>query len=84
MTKYLLLLFYVFHLLFCLKMIPLVNGKIVSESSLLEGIHVINLSSNNGAVTDSRGYFQIKAKVSDTLQFSAINLKATQHILKKK
>lgn len=60
----------------------IVNGKVVSESSLLEGIHVINLSKQNGAVTDSRGYFKIKAKVSDTLQFSAINLKATRYVLK--
>jgi hypothetical protein len=60
----------------------IVNGKIVSESSLLEGIHVINLSKRNGAITDARGYFQIKAKVSDTLQFSAVNLKATRYVLK--
>lgn len=59
-----------------------VKGKIVSESSFLEGIHVINLSKRNGAITDARGYFQIKAKVSDTLQFSAVNLKATRYVLK--
>ena len=82
MTKYLLLLFTCFPFVVLSQNDSTINGKIVSESSLLEGIHVINLSSNNGAVTDSRGYFQIKAKVSDTLQFSAINLKATQHILK--
>lgn len=82
MTKYLLLLFTCFPLVVLSQNDSTFNGKIVSESSLLEGIHVINLSSNNGAVTDSRGYFQIKAKVSDTLQFSAIHLKATQHILK--
>lgn len=82
MTKYLLLLFTCFPFVVLSQNDSTINGKIVSESSLLEGIHVINLSSNNGAVTDSRGYFQIKAKVSDTLQFSAINLKATQHVLK--
>ena len=54
----------------------IINGKVVSESSLLEGIHIINLSKKNGAVTDARGYFQISAKVSDTLQFSAVTLKA--------
>ena len=59
-----------------------ISGKVVSESSLLEGIHVINLSTRNGVVTDSRGYFQINAKVSDTLQFSAINLKAIRYIIK--
>lgn len=59
----------------------IINGKVVSESSLLEGIHIINLSKKNGAVTDARGYFQISAKVSDTLQFSAVNLKARRYVL---
>lgn len=59
----------------------IIKGKVVSESSLLEGIHIINLSKKNGAVTDSRGYFEISAKVLDTLQFSAVNLKARRHVL---
>lgn len=82
MAKRLLLLFMFFPLVVLSQNDSTINGKIVSESSLLEGIHVINLSKRNGAVTDSRGYFQIKAKVSDTLQFSAVNLKATRHVLK--
>jgi len=57
-------------------------GKVVSESSLLDGIHVINLSKNNGVITDSRGYFNIAVEINDTLQFSAVNLKATRHIVK--
>mgnify|MGYP006141999963 FL=1 len=60
----------------------IIKGKIVSESNLLEDIHVINLTENKGTVTDSRGYFQIKAKVSDTLQFSAVNLKANRYVIK--
>jgi len=59
----------------------IIKGKVVSESSLLEGIHIINLSKKNGAITDSRGYFQISAKISDTLQFSAVNLKATRYVV---
>lgn len=82
MAKRLLLLFIFFPLVVLSQNDSLVNGKIVSESSLLEGIHVINLATRNGVVTDSRGYFQIKAKVSDTLQFSAVNLKATRYIIK--
>ncbi len=82
MIKRLLLLYIFFPLVVFSQNDSIVSGKIVSESSLLEGIHVINLSKRNGAITDSRGYFQIKAKVSDTLQFSAVNLKATRHILK--
>jgi hypothetical protein len=82
MIKRLLLLYIFFPLVVLSQNDSIVSGKIVSESSLLEGIHVINLSKRNGAITDARGYFQIKAKVSDTLQFSAVNLKATRHILK--
>ena len=59
----------------------IINGKVVSESSLLEGIYIINLSQKNNAVTDARGYFQIGAKISDTLQFSAVNLKAKRYVL---
>ena len=82
MAKRLLLLYIFFPLVVLSQNDSIVSGKIVSESSLLEGIHVINLSKRNGAITDARGYFQIKAKVSDTLQFSAVNLKATRHVLK--
>lgn len=58
-----------------------IKGKIISESNLLEGIHVINLSKNEGVITDARGYFEISGNVSDTLQFSAVNLKATRYII---
>lgn len=61
--------------------VSIIKGKVVSESSLLEGIHIINLSKKNGTVTDSRGYFEISAKISDTLQFSAVNLKARRYVL---
>ena len=82
MAKRLLLLYIFFPLVVLSQNDSIVSGKIVSESSLLEGIHVINLSKRNGAITDARGYFQIKAKVSDTLQFSAVNLKATRYVMK--
>ena len=82
MAKRLLLLYIFFPLVVLSQNDSIVSGKIVSESSLLEGIHVINLSKRNGAITDVRGYFQIKAKVYDTLQFSAVNLKATRYVMK--
>lgn len=82
MAKRLLLFLVFFPIVVLSQNDSIVNGKIVSESSLLEGIHVINLSKRNGAITDSRGYFQIRAKVLDTLQFSAVNLKATRYVLK--
>ncbi|MCL9769022.1 hypothetical protein NAT47_01185 [Flavobacterium sp. HXWNR69] len=78
-----LLLFLVFYPLIVLSQNDsIVNGKVVSESSLLEGIHVINLSKRIPTTTESRGYFKIKVGISDTLQFSAVNLKATRYIVK--
>lgn len=61
----------------------IISGKIVSESNNLEGIHILNISKKIGEITDARGYFKIKVQVNDTLQFSAINLKATQYTIKK-
>lgn len=59
----------------------IIKGKVVSESSMLEGIYIINLSKKNSVVTNERGYFQISANISDTLQFSAVNLKAKKYVL---
>jgi len=59
----------------------LFHGKISSESTQLEGIHVINSSSKEGTITDKRGYFSIIAKANDVLQFSAVHLEAKQHIV---
>ena len=59
----------------------IIKGKVVSDSSMLEGIYIINLSKKNNVVTNERGYFQISAKISDTLQFSAVNLKAKKYVL---
>ena len=81
MLNKILFFFFIFPMFIFSQNEVLVNGKVVSESSLLEGIHVINLSKKNGVITDSRGYFQIQVSISDTLQFSAVNLKATRHIV---
>ena len=60
----------------------IIKGKVVSESNSLEGIHIFNISQKTGEITDARGYFNIKVKINDTLQFSAVHLKATQYIIK--
>lgn len=61
----------------------ILKGKITSDSSSLEGVHVINRSQKKGTTTSQGGYFILKAKVSDTIIFSAVHLKAVQHIVKK-
>ena len=82
MTKKLFFFFFFYSIVVFCQNDTLINCKIVSESNLLEDIHVINLSKKKGTVTDARGYFQINVNVSDTLQFSAVNLKATRYVIK--
>lgn len=60
------------------------KGRIVSELKDLEGVHIINISSIAGAVSDADGYFYIKAKESDTLLFSAVFLEKKKYIISKK
>lgn len=61
----------------------IIKGKVVSTSSSLEGIHILNLNKGIGIATDDRGYFAIRVAIGDTLQFSAIHLIATKHIIEK-
>lgn len=83
MIKTLLFIFLFFPIIVLCQNDTIISGKVVSESNNLEGIHVINISKKTAGITDVRGYFKITVKVSDTLQFSAVHLKATQHVIKK-
>lgn len=46
------------------------NGKVSSDVSVLEGIFVTNLKSNQTSATDKEGNFSMWAKVGDTLVFN--------------
>ena len=83
MTKRLLLFFMFFSLLGWAQSDTIIKGKVVSTSSSLEGIHILNLNKGIGIATDDRGYFAIRVAIGDTLQFSAIHLVATKHIIEK-
>jgi hypothetical protein len=61
----------------------ILKGKIISESSNLEDIHVVNRSQKKVTTSLQGGYFTLKAKINDTIIFSAVNLKAVQYIVKK-
>ncbi len=54
-----------------------VRGKVQSESSksILQNVHVLNLSKVFGTITDEKGIFEINASVNDTLYFSYIGYK---------
>ncbi|MVO08697.1 hypothetical protein GOQ30_05905 [Flavobacterium sp. TP390] len=58
-----------------------VNGKIISDSLDVENITVFNISSNVGAVSDFKGKFSIKARVSDTLFFQGLAFVSKKYIV---
>ena len=57
------------------------KGNIKIENDGLDGIHVLNKTSNRITITDAYGYFSIPVKLGDTLQFSAIQLKKKEIIV---
>ena len=60
----------------------LLKGKVISDASNLDGIHVINLTNEKNTITEKGGFFSILAKVNDTLMFSGMQIKGIQIILK--
>ena len=51
-----------------------INGTIICDSNLVEGVHVLNLVNEKSTVTDRNGHFSIVAKQGDLLVFSAVHL----------
>lgn len=82
MVKKLLFFFFIFPSFIFSQNDTLIKGKVVSESNSLEGIHILNISQKTVEITDARGYFKMKVKLNDTLQFSAVHLEATKYIIK--
>ena len=60
-----------------------VKGNVQSETSksILQNVHVLNLSKVKGTITNSKGEFEINAKVNDTLYFSYIGYKPLKIIV---
>ena len=54
------------------------HGKVNADMRNLEGIYVINLTTENAAITDSKGYFTIKAAVGDSLLLSSVQFKSVK------
>ena len=55
-----------------------VNGVVVNTSNdfPLGNVHIVNLTRVTGTITDSKGVFNIRAAVNDTLYFSFIGFKS--------
>ena len=58
------------------------NGKIVSEASNVDGILIINISNNKTSQSKKEGLFSIQAKPTDTLYFSGMQIIDSKIILK--
>lgn len=58
-----------------------ISGKVRSDSLVVEGAHVINLTSKVGTVSDALGKFKIPVKLYDTILFSDIEFKNIQVIV---
>ncbi|QAA80366.1 hypothetical protein EI546_00845 [Aequorivita sp. H23M31] len=58
------------------------EGKITAEADVdVEGINILNLSSNKGTVTDSIGGFWIAVALNDTLSVSAVHIQSTKLLI---
>ncbi|HLV38443.1 carboxypeptidase-like regulatory domain-containing protein [Xanthomarina sp.] len=55
-----------------------VKGLVISssEGTPLESVNIVNINEVKGAITNSRGEFEIKAKATDTLHFSYLGYKS--------
>lgn len=83
MRKILLFLFFLFSFLSYSQNDTIIKGKIVSDLTDLEGIHVINKSKQKGTVTARGGCFEIRANTNDSIVFSSVNLKGITYLVKK-
>jgi hypothetical protein len=62
----------------------IIKGKIIVETNDNGGITIVNISNKTNTISGNGGYFKIKAKVNDTIMFSAIHLVGKKHIVTKK
>jgi hypothetical protein len=59
-----------------------IQGKITSDSTFVENVHIINKNSRKATISNKYGEFQIPVKENDTLLFSAIQFRSKILIFK--
>lgn len=77
--------FLYFSLLFCATSFAqeiLLKGQLTNTEDI-EGIHILNTTSRFNAVTNENGYFEIEAKLKDTLVFSSVKYYPKKVVVKK-
>jgi len=50
----------------------IIHGTIINANQVINNVHIINLNSGRGTISNDNGSFVIKTKVNDTLLFSSI------------
>jgi hypothetical protein len=57
------------------------KGKVNADGFNVDGIYVINLSTEKAVITDSEGYFAIDGRAGDTLLLSSVQYKSRRVVL---
>lgn len=58
-----------------------ISGKVKSDSLVIEGAHIINLTAKVGTISGANGMFEIPVKMNDTILFSDIQYENIQVII---
>lgn len=51
-----------------------IQGRISVDSTVVEGVNVVNITRNQSTISDQKGAFQLLVKEGDLITFSAVNL----------
>lgn len=57
------------------------EGRVYSEDGDIAATHVLNTTSKRATITDTNGFFEIAAKINDTLVFSAVQYKRKEMVV---
>ena len=62
----------------------IISGRIISDAKSKDNIHILNISSRKGTISNSQGKFVIPVKEHDTLVFSGIQFYKKEILITKK
>lgn len=58
-----------------------IEGRVYSKDADVAAVHVSNISTQRGTITDVSGYFEIMARLNDTLVFSAVQYEKVELVV---
>ncbi len=63
--------------------LQIINGIVSSDSIAIENVHIINISTKRGTISNKFGEFKISVKINDTINFSNIQFENKTIIINK-